>query len=76
MSTVAQIEQSIQSLPTQDFFTLLGWMTERHLTVLTSNQYEAPELESALLKSLDEPRHAVNDALFQSIREKSGGLPS
>jgi hypothetical protein len=68
MPTIAQIEASIQTLPAGDFFALLGWMTERHLEVLASGDFEAPELEAALLKAIDSPRHLVNDALFDDIR--------
>jgi len=70
MSAIAQIESSIQTLPQQDFFTLLGWMTERHLQVLSSATFESPELEEALLQSIDSPRHPVNDELFEGIRAR------
>lgn len=70
MSAIADIESSIQTLPQRDFFTLLGWMTERHLQVLSSAEFESPELEDALLRSLDSPRHPVNDALFEDIRAR------
>jgi hypothetical protein len=71
MPTVAQIEAFIQTLPTGEFFALLGWMSERHLEVLSSGDFEAPELEAALLKAIDSPRHLVNDALFEDIRALS-----
>ncbi len=69
MANIAEIEDSIQTLPANEFFSLIGWMTERHLQVLASDDFEAPELEEALLKSLDSPRHALDDALFDGIRE-------
>lgn len=68
MSTITQIEESIETLPASEFFTLLGWMTDQHLKVLTSDGFEAPELEASLLQSIDSPRHPVNDALFDDIR--------
>ena len=71
MSGVSQIEESIQALPPQDFFNLLGWMAERHLEVLSAGEYEAQELETALLKALDGPRHLVDDALFAEIRHQA-----
>ena len=75
MSTIAQIEASIETLPAQDFLTLLGWMEERHLKVLTSAEFEVPELEAAMLKALDGPRHPVNDALFDGIRAAARQSP-
>ena len=71
MSAVAQIEASIQSLPAHEFFTLLGWMAERHLAVLSSGEFESAELEAALLKSIDSPRHPVTDSLFDGIRAQA-----
>ena len=68
MPSVAQIEESIETLPAAEFFSLLGWMAERHLTVLASGEFEAPELEAELLKSLDSPRHAVDESFFDGIR--------
>lgn len=68
MPSVAQIEESIQTLPASEFFSLLGWMAERHLAVLASGEFEAPELEAELLKSLDSPRHVVNEAFFDGIQ--------
>jgi hypothetical protein len=70
MPAISQIEASIQALPAQDFFALLGWMTERHLEVLSSGEFEAPELEAALLQSLESPRHPVDDQLFAGIRAR------
>lgn len=72
MSTLQQIEASIQSLPRREFYELSEWMTNRHLTVLAGNEFEAPELEAALLPSLDSPRHEVSEALFDDIRRLSG----
>jgi|694.fasta_scaffold87980_6 hypothetical protein len=71
MSTIAQIEASIQTLPAGDFFALLGWMAERHIEVLSAGDFEPPELESALLKAIDSPRHLMDDALFNEIRVMS-----
>ena len=71
MSTVAQIESSIQRLPADDFFTLLGWMTERHLEVLTSGDFEAPELEASMLSAIDSPRHTLNDNFLDGVRALS-----
>ena len=68
MSTVAQIEDSIQRLPAGDFFALLGWMSERHLEVLASGEFEATELEAAMLQAIDSPRHTLSDAFFEGIR--------
>lgn len=71
MPSIAQIEESIETLPAADFFSLLGWMAERHLAVLASGEFEAPELEAELLKSLDSPRHAVDATFFDSVRATS-----
>ena len=71
MPSIAQIEESIETLPAADFFSLLGWMAERHLAVLASGEFEAPELEAELLRSLDSPRHAVDEAFFDSIRAEA-----
>ena len=68
MSTIAQIEASIETLPTQDFFALLGWMADQHLKVLSSAEFESPELEEAMLRAIESPRHPVNDELFTDIR--------
>ena len=68
MPSVAQIEKSIETLPAAELFSLLGWMAERHLAVLASGEFEAPELEAELLKSLDSPRHAVDESFFDAIR--------
>ena len=68
MPSIAQIEESIETLPPAEFFSLLGWMAERHLAVLASGEFEAPELEAELLKSLDSPRHAVDESFFHGIR--------
>ena len=72
MSVLQEIEASIQTLPAQDFFALADWMTEQHLKVLIGTDFEDPELEAALLKSLDGPRREVNDALFADIRARAG----
>ena len=47
MSTLTQIESSIQTLPSGDFLTLLGWRTDQHLKMLTTDGFESPELEAA-----------------------------
>jgi len=46
-------------------------MTERHLEVLSKSDFEAPELETAVLNSIDSPRHPLDDALFESVRSSS-----
>ena len=71
MPSIAQIEESIETLPAAEFFSLLGWMAERHLAVLASGEFEAPELEAELLKSLDSPRHAVDGVFFDGIRTEA-----
>lgn len=43
--------------------------------MLAGNEFEAPELEAALLKSLDSPRHEVSETLFDDIRRLSHHLP-
>ena len=75
MSTIAQIEASIETLPEQDFFALLGWMADQHLKVLSSAEFESPELEAAMLQALDSPRHPVNDELFAGIRTAARQTP-
>jgi len=69
MSAITAIEASIQTLSSPEFFKLLGWMADRRLEVLSAGEAEAPELEAALLQAIDSPRHPVNDALFQEIRD-------
>jgi hypothetical protein len=71
MPAISQIEASIQDLPAQEFSSLLGWMAERHLEVLASGEFEAPEVEAALLKSLDGARYPVDEALFAGIRARA-----
>lgn len=68
MERITEIEQSIAPLPPGEFFSLLGWMAERHLAVLASDEFESAELESELLKSVDSPRYPVDDELFEQIR--------
>ena len=63
MSAIEEIEESIQTLPAVQFFSLLEWMTERHLKMLSSEGFESPELEAEILKSLEGSRHVV-DANF------------
>ena len=75
MTTIPQIEATIETLPAQDFFTLLGWMADRHLAVLSSAEFEAPELEAAMLAALDSPRHSVDDAFFDGIRAAARQAP-
>lgn len=67
-ATLTQIESSIQSLSVQDFLDLAAWMADRHLKVIATQEFESPELEQALLPSIDSPRHPVNDALFDQVR--------
>ena len=69
--TIAQIEESIQTLSPGEFFALFGWMTERHLEILRSDEFEAPELEAELLKALDSPRRVVEAKLFEDIRAEA-----
>ena len=68
MSALAELESSIQTLPAKEFLELAAWMTDRHLKLLASDEFEAPELEAALLQSIDSPRYPVNDALFDHVR--------
>ncbi len=75
MSTITQIEASIETLPKQDFFVLLGWMADQHLTVLSSAEFELPELEKAMLQALNSPRHPVNDEFIASIRTGARQTP-
>lgn len=74
MNTVAQLEASIQRLPAEDFFTLLDWMAERHLEVLATGDYEAPELETALLAAIDSPRHTLNAPFLDGVRALSAKM--
>ena len=68
MSTIARIEASIETLPPQDFFALVGWMPDHHLKVLSSAEFESPELEEAMLQARDSRGHPVNDELITGIR--------
>ena len=68
MSTLAQIETSIETLPTQDFLALADWMTDRHLKMLATDEFESAELEAELLAAIDSPRHPANDEFFASVR--------
>ena len=72
MTTVAQIEDSIRTLPPEGFLELLGWMSERHLEVLREQNdgYESPELEAELLKALESPRLPITDELYEGIRQR------
>jgi|GEM_PF-3078617 len=74
MASITRIEASIQTLPATEFFSLLGWMTERRFEILSSGNFEVPELEAELLKSLDSPRLAVDDGLFDDVRASSQTL--
>jgi hypothetical protein len=71
MTAVAQIEDSIRTLPPESFLELLGWMSERHLEVLREQNdgHESPELEAELLKALDSPRYPLDEAFLDSIRK-------
>ncbi len=68
MSTVAKLEASIQNLPPEEFFELAEWMTHRHLEILADDGFESPELEAAMLKGLEGPRHPVDEAFFTQVR--------
>lgn len=68
MSALAELESSIKTLPARDFLELAAWMTDQHLKLLASDEFESPELEEALLRSMDAPRHPVNEALYDHVR--------
>ena len=68
MVSVAQIEDSIQTLPAQESSSLVGWIPDRHLEIPSADEFETEALEAELLKSLNSPRRLVNDALFDDIR--------
>lgn len=72
MTTVAQLEDSIRTLPPERFLELLSWMSERHLEVLREQNegYESPELEAEMLKALDSPRLPITDELYEGIRQR------
>jgi hypothetical protein len=74
MTAVDQIESSIEDLPAQDFFELIGWMAQKHLERLSSNAFESQELEAALLKCVDQPRLSLNDKLLAEIRASAGSV--
>ena len=69
MSTVAQIEDSIRTLPARDFLQLAEWMCRHHLDVLSSEGFESPELEAEMLKGLNGPRYSADDAFYAGIRQ-------
>ena len=68
MSVIEEIEDSIQTLPAGEFFSLLEWMTERHLEMLSAGGFESPELEAEILKSMDGPRYVVDSKFLDEIR--------
>ena len=70
MTTIAQIEDSIRTLPASDFYQLLDWMNERQLELPQEDGYESPELEAALLKALDSPRQPIDEAFYEGIRQR------
>ena len=70
MTTIAQIEDSIRTLPASDFYHLLDWMNERQLELPQEDGYESPELEAAMLKALDSPRQPIDEAFYESIRQR------
>ena len=70
MTTIAQIEDSIRTLPASDFYQLLDWMNERQLELPQEVGYESPELEAAMLKALDSPRQPIDEAFYESIRQR------
>ena len=70
MTTIAEIEDSIRTLPASDFYQLLDWMNERQLELPQEDGYESPELEAAMLKALDSPRQPIDEAFYESIRQR------
>ena len=73
MSTLAQIETSIETLPAQDFLALASWMTNRrmtnrHLRMVATDEFESAALEAELLAAIDSPRHPANADFFASVR--------
>ena len=68
MSTVGQLEASIEHLPPGDFLDLIEWMTDRHLQLLAGEGFESAELEAAMLQGLEGPRHEMDAGFFNSIR--------
>ena len=68
MSATKKIEAAIETLPAQEIFDLLEWITDRHLKVLSATEFESPELEEELLKSLDSPRYVLSDELLSVVR--------
>ena len=70
MTTVAEIQDSIRTLSASDFYKLLDWMNERQWEVLGEDGYESPELEAAMLKALDGPWQPIDEAFYESIRQR------
>jgi hypothetical protein len=66
MSTVAEIESAILSLPQNSFLELLDRLCARRDSIV----YESPELEAELLKAVNGPWHPVNDDLYEGIRNQ------
>jgi len=69
MQSVAQLEASIQLLPTQEFLALAEWISEQHVKRLRCDGFEAPELEAEMLRALEGPRHPVDERLFDELRQ-------
>ena len=68
MATVAELEESILTLPKEDFLQLHDWMNGR-VEALQDDEFESPELEAEILKGLDGPRIPVDEAFFASLRQ-------
>jgi hypothetical protein len=72
MTTVAQIEDSIQALSAKDFFQLLEWMCEKHVDDLAAGHFDSLELEAEILKGLEGPRYPVGNILYGDLRSRWG----
>ena len=68
MSTVTQLEESIEHLPPGEFLDLMEWMTNYHLQRLAGEGFESAELEYAILEGLKGPRYEVDAGFFDRIR--------
>ena len=68
MATVAQLEDSIRTLPAGDFLQLAEWMCSRHLEVLSSDGFESSELEAEMLHGLEGERLPVDENFYAGIR--------
>ncbi len=72
MQSVAQLEASIQMLPTHEFLALAEWISKEHVDRLRRDGFEPIELEAELLKGLEGPRHLIDENFFQSLRQGWG----